>query len=541
MALPAALAPLRHPVFRMLWIANVVTSLGTWFQNTGAGWLMTSLSPDPLTVSLVPVATILPLCLFALPAGALGDIVDKRLFLIGTQLWTMTMAAILAGCTLAGWISAGGLLFLTFAIGVGAAMTGPAWSAIVSELVPRRDLVQAVALGGIGFNAARAVGPALAGLLLVIGGPGFTFAFYVISILAVLAALLAWRRREPPSHAPREQLISAMRAGMRFVRNSPMMRSAMWRSAAYSVPAAAPWALLPLVVREQLGLDAGWFGIILGLMGVGGVSAGMVLPYLRARYSRGTMVLGATLVSCAGIALLGLSKHWAPALLGMLLFGLGWVSAFSTLMAAAQLVAPPWVRSRALAIYQLSYNGTLAAFSFIWGWVGLYLGLPATLLTAAGIGLLLAALARGFGIDQAAGLMSAVPRATLLPPAEAPAAELQAMLPRSRNHVLEVTRYRVAADDRLAFFATMAELRRVRGRSGAIDWQLFEDIAHPDTWLEAWVMQDWAEHLREATRLSGEDFAALAAAVAFQEDASRPAARYLAVDPTEGVRAGTAR
>ncbi len=534
MALPAALAPLRHGTFRMLWIANVVTSLGTWFQNTGAAWLMTSLSPDPLTVSLVQVATILPICLLALPAGALADIVDKRLFLIGTQIWTMLMAAILAGCTLAGWTSAWGLLALTFAIGIGAAMTNPAWSAIVSELVPRRDLVGAVALGGIGFNAARAVGPALAGLLLLIGGAGFTFVVYVVSILAVIAALLAWRRRERPSHAPREQLLSAMRAGTRFVRHSPMMRSAMWRSAAYSVPAAAPWALLPLVVREQLGLGAGWFGIILGLMGVGGVSAGMFLPHLRANYSRGAMVLGATICSCAGIALLGLSRHWAPALLGMLLFGLGWVSAYSTLMVAAQLVAPPWVRARALAIYQLSYNCTLAIFTFVWGWAGLYLGLSTTLLVAAGAGVLLAAAARGFGIDQAAGLLSAVPRmAVALPVPEAPAAELQASLPRSRNHLLEVLRYRVAPADRATFLAAMVEVRQVRGRSGAIDWQLFEDIAHPEAWLEAWVMQDWAEHLREAGRISNADRAALEAAAAFQEDAERPASRYLAVDPAQ--------
>jgi len=534
MALPAALAPLRHPTFRMLWMANVVTSLGTWFQNTGAGWLMTTLSPDPLTVSLVQAATILPVCLLALPAGALADIVDKRVFLIGTQAWTMLMAAILAGFTLAGHTSAWGLLLLTFAIGIGAAMTAPAWSAIVSELVPRRDLVQAVALGGIGFNAARAVGPALAGLLLVIGGPGFTFLIYVVSILAVLAALFAWRRRERPSHAPREQLLSAMRAGTRFVRHSPPMRSAMWRSAAYSVPAAAPWALLPLVVRHQLELDAGWYGVILGLMGVGGVSAGMLLPKLRARASRGGIVLGSTLVSCAGIALLGMSRHWSLALLGMLLFGLGWVSAFSTLMSSAQLVAPPWVRARALAIYQLSYNVTLAVFSFVWGWVGLHLSLSVTLYTAAGVGVLLAALARGFGIDEAAGLMTPVPQAQVTAPEpEAPAEELRATLPRSRNHVLEVLRYRVAPGDRAAFLAIMAEVRHVRGRTGAIDWQLFEDVAHPESWLEAWVMQDWAEHLREAGRLSPDDRAALAAAAAFQEDAERPTSRYLAVDPED--------
>jgi MFS family permease len=520
----------------MLWGTNVIAWLGTWFQNTGAGWMMTALAPDPLMVSLVQAATILPVCLLALPAGAIADIVDKRRFLIGTQVWTLFAACLLAAATLLGLVSAWTLLLLTFCIGIGAAMTNPAWSAIVSELVPRKDLVQAVALGGIGFNATRAIGPALAGALLVLGGVEMAFLVYVATIPPLILALLVWRRREPPIHAPREQLLSAMRAGMRFVRNTPAMRAAMWRSAAYSVPAAAPWALLPLVVREQLGLDAGWFGIILGVMGVGGVSAGMLLPLLRARFSRGALVLLATLCSCAGVALLGLARHWAPALLGMALFGLGWVSAYSTLMATAQLVAPPWVRARALAIYQLSYNLTLAAFSFFWGWVGLYLGLSPTLMVAALTGALLAAVARGFGLDQSNALSVPVPRPdTVIPAPEAPAAELQAMLPRARNQVLEVLRYRVSPSDRASFLAVMAEVRRVRGRAGAVDWQLFEDIAHPDTWLEAWVMQDWAEHLREAGRISEEDHAVLAAAAAFQEDRGRASSRYLAVDPDDAA------
>jgi MFS family permease len=265
---------------------------------------------------------------------------------------------------------------------------------------------------------------------------------------------------------------------------------------------------------------------------VGGVSAGLLLPRLRARLSRGGVVLVATLCSCAGIALLGMARHWALAMLGMLLFGMGWVAAYSTLMAAAQLVAPAWVRARALAIYQLSYNGTLAAGSFVWGWVGLHLGISATLLVAAAVGVALAAASRGFGIDQAAGLLVPVPRAAApLAPPEAPARELAAMLPKSRGRVMETMRYRVAPADRENFLAIMEELRRVRGRGGALEWELYEDVAHPDSWLEIWVMENWADHLREATRISEQDRAALASVAAFQESGALPAARYLAVDP----------
>ena len=276
MRLPTALLPLRHTVYRRLWFAYVVTSLGTWLQNTGAAWLMTSLDPSPLLVAMVQAATILPAFLLALPGGALADIVDRRRFLIGTQGWTMLAAALLAGLTLAHQTGAWGLLGLTFAIGIGSALTSPAWSAIVPELVPRGDLVPAIALNGIGFNLARALGPALAGFLLLIGGAGFAFALYAVSIGAVIWALAIWRkrRRDQRSALPREHLLSAIRAGMRFVRHTPNMRAAMVRSFAFSLPAAAPWALLPLVVRQQLGLGAGMYGLILGLMGVGGVHRG---------------------------------------------------------------------------------------------------------------------------------------------------------------------------------------------------------------------------------------------------------------------------
>ena len=202
MSLPAALVPLRNAVFRSIWLASVVAWLGTWLQNTGAGWLMTSLAPDPLIVSMVQAATITPVFLLALPGGALADIVDRRIFLIGTQVWTCLAAALLAVLTLSGAMTAGWLLFLTFAIGIGTALTAPAWSAVVPELVPREDLVQAIALNGIGYNLTRAVGPALAGFLILLGGTSLAFSLYAVSITAVIGALVAdtllrarrWRR-----------------------------------------------------------------------------------------------------------------------------------------------------------------------------------------------------------------------------------------------------------------------------------------------------------------------------------------------------------
>jgi MFS family permease len=531
MALPPAIAPLRHRLFRMLWSANVVASLGVWMQNTGAGWLMTTLSPDALTVSLVQAATIIPIFLLALPAGALADIVDKRRLLLGTQIWMLSAAALLTALSYAGLIGAWGLLALTFAIGIGSAANSPAWGSVMAEVVPRADLPQAIALNGVGFNIARAVGPAVAGFLVVAGGARLTFALNVASYFAVISALLVWRRRNRRSSLPREHLAGAMRAGMRFVRHTPAMRAAMVRAAAYFGPAAAPWAMLPLVVREQLHLGAGVYGMLLGLMGIGGVTAGLVLPQVRTRLSRDETVFWASLMSFAGVAILAVSRHWLPAAIGMALFGIGWVASSAVAQGAAQMAAPPWVRSRSLAIYQLAFNGALVAGTFFWGWLGTRVGLTSALLAAAVTGVVLAGAVRRFDLDQVDAATAPVP--SRLPPLkpEQVSPELAGLLAGARGRVLETQSYRIDPSDKEAFLSAMADVRDARGRAGAMVWQLYEDVSHPDGWLEIWSMENWTDHLREAGRMSEADLACLARALAFHRADPAPPARYIAVPP----------
>lgn len=529
MRLPAALVPLKHGTFRRLWVATVIGWLGTWLQNTGAGWLMTSLAPDPIIVAMVQAATIMPVFLLALPGGALADIVDRRIFLIATQFWTISAAVLLALLTVFHMMSAAWLLALTFAIGIGSALTNPAWNAIVPELVPREDMVQAIALNGIGFNLTRAVGPALAGFLIVIGGSSLAFSSYAVSLIALIVTLFGWKRSRHFTGVPREHFISAMRAGMRFVRNTKAIQAAMVRTACYSVPASAPWALLPLFVRRDLGLGPGMYGLILGMMGIGGVTSGLLLPMVRRKLTRGQTVMVCTLLSCAGMTVIGVTHHWLPAALGMLLFGLGWTSAFATMQAAAQLVCPPWVRGRALAIYQLAQNGALTLGSFGWGWLGEEIGLPETFLTAAGSGVLLIVLARLFSIETAAS-PAPVAAEQPAPLPEAPAPEFVPLLRNARGRVMEMAYYRVEPAQRPAFLKLMNEVHHVRGRAGALFWQLYEDVAHPDGWVEVWSMESWMDHLRESIRLTEEDKRLLAALAVYQHGAHRPA-RYLAVDP----------
>ncbi|MFL5253711.1 MAG: MFS transporter [Rhodopila sp.] len=531
MGLPLALVPLRNRTFRSLWIASVIGWLGTWLQNTGAGWLMTTLAPEPFIVAMVQAATIMPVFLLALPGGALADIVDRRVYLLATQVWTITAAGLLALLTVFHLMSAGWLLVLTFAIGIGTALTAPAWGAMVPELVPREDMVQAIALNGIGFNLTRAIGPAIAGFLILLGGSSLAFSMYALSIIAVITAVFVWKRERRFTGLPREHFLSAIRAGVRFVRNTPAVQAAMVRTASYSIPASAPWALLPLFVRHDLGLGPGMYGVILGMMGIGGVTSGMLLPIVRGWLSRGATVVACTVLSCAGMAVVGVSRHWIPASLGMLLFGLGWTSAFATIQAAAQLVCPSWVRARALSIYQLAQNGALTIGSFCWGWLGGSIGLSHTFLAAAAVGLVLMVIARFFSIEAIVRAPSpSAPKPA--PQPEAPAPEIATMLRNTRGRIMEVAYYRVDALRRAEFLRLMNEVRHIRGRAGAVFWQVYEDVAHPEEWVEVWTMENWTDHLREVIRLSDEDKRLLAALAVFQHEAHRPS-RYLAVDPHE--------
>ncbi|TCH96345.1 MFS transporter [Roseococcus sp. SYP-B2431] len=524
---PAAFAPLRHPAFRLLWIANLASNTGLFIQNTAAGWLMTSLDPAPMMVSFVQASSMLPVFLLALPAGALADIMDRRIFLIGAQLWMMLMAALLCLMTWSGALGPWGLIAFTFALGAGLAMTFPAWAATTPELVPREDLVGAIALNGIGFNLTRAVGPAIGGLVVAWFGIEAAFALNALCILTLVVALFLWKREKIASRMPREHFLSAVRAGARFVAATPAMHAAILRAVVFFLFGSAVWGLLPLLVRETLALGPQAFGLLLGCMGAGAVAAGFVLPAMRARLDRSGLVFWSSLLSGLSLLILAALHHWAFAALGMLLYGVSWISAASTLQASAQMAAPSWVRARAIGIYQMCFFGAMALGSALAGWMAGRLGVELTMALFAAGAVAGAIGVRGWRLE---GDAAAPPPKVALARPEPAAAELRAMLHEGENRVLEVVRYHVAPADRDRFRATMAECRRVRLRGGAALWRLYEDVAHPERWVELWTIESWEEHLREAARLTAEDRALLARAAAFDARDSGPeATRYVNV------------
>ena len=491
-------APLQHKVFRMLWIASVVSNIGTWMHEVGAGWLMTSLSPTPLMVALVQAATSAPVFLLALPAGALADIVDRRRYLIASQVWMLFAAATLGVLTLAGMTTAPILLVFTFALGIGTAMMMPAWGAITPELVQRSELPAAIGLNTIGMNVSRSVGPALAGLIVAAAGSGVVFILNALSFLAVIAALLIWQRTPKESELPAERVIGAIRAGLRYARHSPELRAVLTRGAAFFVFASASWALLPLIVRQELKRGPSTYGLFLACLGIGAIGGALVLPRLHARLSRDKIVAGATGLYSTAMLALAHSSNVLAAAAAMLLTGVAWICVVSSLMTAAQTALPGWVRARGLALFWVVFMGGMAAGSALWGQVASWIGIPYAL-TAAAIGALLGIAATW---NYRIGRHDAYDRS---PSVHWPTPMMAEDVESDRGPVMVTVEYRIDLSRAHEFKTVMQEMRRIRRRDGAFMWELFNDIEQPDRMVECFMVESWLEHLRQHERATVAD------------------------------------
>ena len=524
----SAWLPLSQPLFRALWIATVVSNVGTWVHEVGAGWLMVTLDPDPLMVSLVQAATTLPIFLLALPGGALADIVDRRRYLICTQLWMLTAALLLAIVTAAGWISAWTLLVLTFALACGAALNTPAWAAMLPEIVPRPQLQSAIALNSLGINLARAVGPALAGVVVAATGPQAAFLLNALSFAAVIVVLLRWRREAHAHTLPAEQFLGAIRAGVRYVRQATALQHVMARSAAFFLFATAPWALLPLVARATGG-GAGTYGLLLSGLGAGAVAAALLLPRIRARHSRDALVRGGSVlfaVAGSGVAFAGSLMLLLPA---MFAAGAAWLTVLSTLHVSAQLAVPQWVRARALSVYLMVFAVCMSGGAILWGGVASRWGVSVALVAAA------AGLLAGMWVTwrRSLGTEDALSRTEA---AHWPQPQQHTEIAPERGPVQVHVEYDIDPADALAFTAAAQTLRRIRRRDGALSWGLFEDAAVPGRYVETFVVESWAEHLRQHDRAVAEDAAVVGRVRAFHRGDRPPrVAHWIAVNTADDV------
>lgn len=494
----SAWTPLKDPLFRALWIATLASNIGTWMHDVGAGWLMTSLSPSPVMVALVQTATTLPIFLLALPAGALADIVDRRRFLIVVQVWMGCVAALLATTVFIGVVSAWSLLVLTFAMGIGAAMMIPAWAAITPEIVPKRELQSAIALNSMGINVARAIGPALAGVIMSYAGTGAVFALNALSYAGIIIVLMRWQRTVPRTELPAERFFGALRQGVRFALHAPALQAAVVRGAGFFLFASASWALLPLIARNLANGGPRVFGILVASIGVGAVLGALVLPALREKLSRDLQVALATVLYA--FVLLGLAtvdQLW-PLAGVMTVAGIAWITILSSLQVAAQMALPNWVRSRGLAVFMAVFMGSMALGSLVWGGIAQLLTINQSLIIASVGALVAAAVTWRWKV-------SGVESVELTPSMHWPTPRVQDTIENDRGPVLVTIEYDVQPEKVREFIRALRELGRNRQRDGAFFWSVFEDTERPNYFIETFSVESWLDHLRQHERVTEAD------------------------------------
>ncbi|MEV6344566.1 MFS transporter [Actinoplanes sp. NPDC051851] len=515
----SAWAPLREPVFRALWLATLAGNAGTWMQTVGAQWMVVH-EPDAATwVSLVQTATTAPVLLFALPAGALADALDRRRLLLAVQ---GSLFLIATGLTALAWLDhlpPPLLLIFTFLLGCGQALTLPSWQAVIPEVVRHDQLPAASALGAVNTNLARSAGPAVAGLLVAHFGSGTVFALNALSFLVFAVALLRWRRPAPPPVRRPEHFGSALRAGGRYVRYSPVIRRILGRVLLFVLPGSVVWGLLPLVASEELGMGASGYGVLLAALGVGAIAGALLMPRARRLLRTDQMIVGSGLVYGAALLVTALVPNRFAVVPALVAAGLAWMMLVSRMNAAMQLALPNWVRARALAIYQLVFAGGQALGAFGWGQVASAFGLRHT-----------------FGL-AAASLLAGLLTVRLWPvhtheeEDHSPAvfwAEPHLMLQPHLNDgpVLVTAVFRVPEGNAAAFEGAMRRVAGSRRRTGATQWGLFRDGADPGSFVEVYLVPTWEEHLRQHEgRLTGDDERAEERAIALAE--GPPEVRHL--------------
>ena len=504
-------APLRIPLFRDRWVASTISSVGTWMQDTAGTWLMTVLTTSPLLIALMQTAASLPVLLLGLLAGATADIFDRRRLLIFWQVWMLVSVAILAVLTFLGHISPWALLGFTFLLNVGSAMNNPAWQAIVPELVPRELIPDTVSLNAASNNLARAVGPALGGLMVaafarVHSGAGSVFFLNALSFAGVIWVLVNWKRTPLfKSALPAERIAGSIRSGLRYVRHSPTLQSSLLRAWTFTFFVSAIWSLLALVAKRDLRAGALGYGILNGSLGLGAVVAATQLPKLRRRFPADTIIAASTIYQ--GLTLMVLAFVHTPwiVLPVLIVSGFAWTSTMSQLNVSVQLAVPAWVQARALGTYLMTFQGGLALGSIVWGFVAEHASTEAALVSS-GAGLFLTLpLVYRFHILQGE-LPDLTPSISKRP------APLLAAVPGSESDPTEgpvrvTVDYHVPIARYTEFTHAIHELRGVRLRDGAMRWGIFREAADPEHMIESFIMESWLEYLRSRERITAADTA----------------------------------
>jgi MFS family permease len=485
-------APLRHALFRRIWLASLLSNLGLLIQAVGAAWAMTQMTSSADKVALVQTALMLPIMLIAMPAGAIADMYDRRIVAMVSLSIGLSGAVTLTVLSWLGLVTPNLLLAFCFVVGSGMALFGPAWQASVSEQVPSETLPAAVALNGISYNIARSFGPAIGGIIVATAGAVAAFAANVALYLPLLVVLFLWRRVHEPSRLPRERLNRAIVSGVRYIANSPSIRVVLARTLVTGIIGGSVSALMPLVARDLLHGGAQTYGIMLGAFGMGAVIGALNIGELRKRLSGEAAIRACALSMGCAIIAVAISNEPVLTAAALVLAGAVWMLAVALFNIGVQLSAPRWVAGRSLAAFQASIAGGIAIGSWGWGRLTDAAGVETALLVSGGLmllspllGLWLTMPPVGARNEDAESL--ADPEVRLL------------LTGRSGPLVVEIE-YRVAQDNARSFHSVMQDVQLSRQRNGAYGWSIARDIADPELWTERYHCPTWLDYLRQRNR-----------------------------------------
>ncbi|MBV36508.1 MAG: MFS transporter [Rickettsiales bacterium] len=516
----SALSPFKYKSFLVMWIATLVSNIGTWMHSVGAGWLMTELSSSALLVSLVQTATTLPVFIFALPAGTLADLFDKHKMLLIINSFMLSVALLLAILVLNEMVTPILLLALTFLLGIGTAFMAPTWQAVIPSLIPKKELPQAVALGSISINVSRAIGPALSGVLIAtvaLSSPFFVNAITFVFIIVALFWLLKRREKQPALASKR--FWPAIKVGVSHSLYNPALKATMLHILVFMIFANAFWALLPVIIRDNLGANASYYGLVMSLIGIGAVITALYLPKIKNYLTPNRLVLVGTLLVSLATLLFALVSNKIIALILSFTFGCGWMLVLSTINVSAQQALPEWVRARGLAVFMVVFFGGMSLGSVAWGWIAEISTLNTALISSAIGGIACSLLIIKFKLQQGANM-------DLSPSRHWPTPQVHTQVENDKGPVKIIIHYKISEANRDTFLSKVKDLKASRRRNGAYNWGIYEDTEVEGHFIEHFMEVSWAHHLMHHENVTNEDKPLLDEVKALDEREAGPTVKH---------------
>ena len=487
----------KNTFFLLFVAATFISRTGTWLFTVGSSWLMTQLDSSAFMVSLVQTATLIPIFILSLPAGAIGDLYNQKKIIISSQCLMVVNTLIFAYLVYTDEATVFLLLLFTAINGVGAAFSNPVLSALTPQLVPKSQLRTAVNLVGIAYNLSRAIGPILGGMLITRYALDLPFWLDAISFGAVVLVILFWKRKPQNEELPDQKLSHSIADANRFLFCSPALYHSLFRALLFFFSAAALWAYMPLIAKQRLNGGADLYGYLLGAAGFGAVTSVLFSNTITKKLGSGTLTMVVSIVLGICFVFLGLTASKYSAILICFIAGISWQLAFTSIMTSTQYALPKWYGARGLAYFLMAMSASLGIGSALWGLFADYTSLTYGLYGAGLLSVLLAVLAKQFPLDLAKH-MNLKLASNLSEPSISKDLD-------NGGQIMVRTTYTVTNAIHTEAIEKISGLKQKRYRDGARHWHLFTSEEDKNKLIEVYYQSNYKELIRHQKLVTVDD------------------------------------